>query len=193
LSSSEVRRCDQPGKRGALRFFSHLSLGRRKSVRRQQHHLRRLVQLGDAALVLSIAIGCNSPEKTRAASSPNGPADVQATSATELIAPANPGSVHQIAGEVVAPVLRTPWQPRFPVDQPKHLVTGTMFVIEAVVNEQGQVCRTTVVRRPLVEPPWPELEASILQQLNALQYQPATLHGKPVAVSLTLVVHVNLR
>jgi hypothetical protein len=62
-----------------------------------------------------------------------------------------------------------------------------------VINEQGQVCGTKVLRRPQVEPPWAELELSILEQLNGLQYQPAKLHGKPVAVSLTLVVHIDLR
>jgi hypothetical protein len=103
-----------------------------------------------------------------------------------------PGGVYRVGGQVSPPeLISRPDGPLLPKDFGKHRFEGALFIIEAVIDEQGNVRDVTITRAPKITPPWPELEPLMRASLSKWRYRPATLAGKPVAVYLTVTVSIN--
>jgi hypothetical protein len=103
------------------------------------------------------------------------------------------GGIHRIGGPVSAPeLLFKPHESWPPFDGGKHRFRGSLFIIDTVVDEEGKLRNARITRSPEITPPWPELEPLLQTYLSKWRYRPATLHGKPVAVRLTLTVDIVL-
>jgi hypothetical protein len=68
-----------------------------------------------------------------------------------------------------------------------------LFIFEAVVERDGSVRDVRTLRRGVLAPPCPPLENAYRRAIAQWRYRPATLHDKPVAVYLTVVVRPSHR
>ncbi len=75
--------------------------------------------------------------------------------------------------------------PQYPPDAKKAHVQG-IVILDAVINEQGQVEKLKVVSGPAV------LQQSALDAVRQWTYKPFLLDGQPVAVETTINVHYSL-
>lgn len=105
--------------------------------------------------------------------------------------PAPPAPVEQgpiaVAGDVVAPAkIHTP-QPRYP-EAARRLRLEAGVVLRAVIDRQGSVVDLEVVKAA----PFGLTEAA-LDAVERWRFEPARLHGEPVAVFLYLSVDFRLR
>lgn len=66
-------------------------------------------------------------------------------------------------------------------------------VVEALVDENGRVADTRLVRRTEWRPPWPAFDQAVLEAVRQWEFEPATIAGKPVQACLTLAVPVDWR
>ncbi len=99
--------------------------------------------------------------------------------------------VYRIGGDIRAPVLLRSSHPRFPESRVARSWSGTAFLFEAEIDEAGRVGKITTLKRPVISPPWPEVEQACRDALQSWQYKPALRDGKPVPVYLTVAVTVD--
>jgi TonB family protein len=92
----------------------------------------------------------------------------------------------RIGGEVKAPMKVRDVKPVYPAEAQAARVQGVV-IIEAVVDPQGQIAATRVLRSiPLLD----EAAASAVQQW---EFTPTLLNGQPTAVLMTLTVNFTLQ
>jgi protein TonB len=97
-----------------------------------------------------------------------------------------PGPI-PVTGDVVAPVkVHTP-QPRYP-EAARRLRLEAAVMLRAVIDRQGGVVDLEVVKAA----PFGLTEAA-LGAVQRWRFEPARLHGEPVAVFLYLTVDFRLR
>jgi TonB family protein len=104
--------------------------------------------------------------------------------------PLTPAPIYRVGGDVLAPIEITHVQPRYPEVCRAHAVQGTP-ILEAVIDVHGAVTSVRVLRPPQAQPLCPELEAACAKALLRWRYRPATLHGTPVAVHLTVTFSIH--
>jgi outer membrane biosynthesis protein TonB len=63
------------------------------------------------------------------------------------------------------------------------------WVVQLVIDREGHVRDAAFVKRPRVEPPWPELEDIITKSVRKFRYEPARVDGVPVSLCLTVSLH----
>jgi outer membrane biosynthesis protein TonB len=144
------------------------------------------VELKRVALVILSVVACRRaaiqsrlPHVTPSPTTPS-------VAATPLVK-----QVYRIGGDVRAPVLQRSSSPRFPKSKVARSWSGTAFLFEAEIDEAGQVGKITTLKRPVISPPWPEIEKACRDALQSWQYKPALRDGKPVPVYLTVAVTVD--
>ena len=147
-----------------------------------------LISMALAMVVTEFACAKQSNVVTGPRPRPSVPlATLPTTAATPTVGP-----VFHISGKVKPPEVVSRVEPRWPEGPPGHWVQG-LWILEAVIDESGQVRDVKVVREPVMKPPWPEKTREICSDLAAWRYKPATLDGKPIAVYLTVTVLPHFR
>jgi TonB family protein len=76
---------------------------------------------------------------------------------------------------------------RVPQPRQRHEIDGRLTV-QVAIDAKGRTVDAQVIERPLVIPPWPELEESVLADARKLKWKPATADGVPVPVCMDLPV-----
>ena len=92
----------------------------------------------------------------------------------------------EVGGDVRPPVLVSKVEPRYPLKARAARVQGVVM-IEGIVDIDGSVQDAQVVRSAS-----PLLDDEALQAVLSWRYQPATIHGRPVPVYLTVTVSFHL-
>ena len=72
-----------------------------------------------------------------------------------------------------------------PRSQVRRVIEGT-WVVDAVVDEKGNVRDVKIVRTPRIDPPWPEYEAEVLKAIRQWRYTPPLRDGKPWPIFMTI-------
>jgi protein TonB len=93
--------------------------------------------------------------------------------------------IHQVGGDVKQPRLISGGQPEYPIVAKTAKVEGTV-VIEAVIDEQGDVVQARAVSGPGL------LYASALQAVLKWKYEPTILDGMPVSIRMQVTVGFHL-
>jgi TonB family protein len=91
-----------------------------------------------------------------------------------------------IMGKVHKPVKLSDVQPEYSARAKKMRIQGKV-VLQAVVDEQGEVARVAVLQGV------PGCTMEAIRALHQWKFQPATLEGEPVAVYFTLTDNFSLR
>jgi TonB family protein len=92
-------------------------------------------------------------------------------------------AIHRVGGEVTQPVVAE----RVAADlDPQRRVYG-FVIVEAVISREGRVCATRVLKGD------EEVARAVVAALVQWRFEPATLHGKPVAVYYTLTANFHPR
>ena len=99
-----------------------------------------------------------------------------------------PESIHRVGGDVREPVEIGRVQPQYPESCRSHRSQGVV-ILEAVIDTRGRVTNTRDLRPGLC----PALVAACQDALSQWRYRPATLHGNPVSVYLTVTFNVHPR
>ena len=60
------------------------------------------------------------------------------------------------------------------------------WVVQMVIDQEGHVRDAAFIKRPRVDPPWPEFEDIIMKSIRQFRYSPARANGVPVPECLTL-------
>ena len=94
--------------------------------------------------------------------------------------------VLKVGGDVKEPVQLTRVAPRYPEEARKNRVQGKV-VLEAVIDEKGNVVRVTTL-----ESPDPALAEAAIEAVKKWTYEPTTRKGKPVKVRMTVTVAFRL-
>ncbi len=90
--------------------------------------------------------------------------------------------IHKIGGDVQPPAVVHRVEPRYP-EKLKADRKGGVVVLQVPIDREGHVVNPAVVRHADSE-----FEAAALEAVQQWRYAPATLHGKPVSVYLTVTV-----
>jgi len=98
---------------------------------------------------------------------------------------AKPGDPLHVGGGVNAPKLISSRQPEYPEIARRARVQGVV-ILEAVIDDKGNVTYITMLSGH------PLLWESAVTAVRDWKFEPATLHGKPVAVRYTLSVRFQL-
>ncbi len=100
---------------------------------------------------------------------------------------AEPDGPILVTGEVVGPVKLFAPEPVYPRTARLAHVGGTV-IVQATIDQRGEIVDLKVLRsRPL------GLTDATLQAMRRWRYEPATLHGKPVAVLVTLTATYDVQ
>jgi len=94
--------------------------------------------------------------------------------------------VVRVGGNLAPPRQIFAPQPQYPVLAKQAKVQGTV-VIDAIIDEQGNVVQAHVVSGPGL------LVASALQAVAGWKYQPTRLNGEPISVEMHVEVHFVLQ
>lgn len=96
--------------------------------------------------------------------------------------------VFNMTPEMAQPQLLRKVEVELPQDSHRNRV-GAVSIFEGVVTNEGLV-RDIKVLRPSGDP---DIDCRAMKAFAQWRYKPATLHGNPVAVHLTLTLHVDLK
>lgn len=72
---------------------------------------------------------------------------------------------------------------RRPASALRHVIRGK-WTVAAVMGSSGKILDARVIAAPDVTPPWPEYEASVVEQVMKWEYEPARVNGKAVPTCL---------
>jgi periplasmic protein TonB len=100
-------------------------------------------------------------------------------------APPPPAAPVRLHSGIDAPVKTHDVLPQYPAVARAAGVKG-LVIIEATIDEQGDVVRTRVLRSV------PLLDAAALEAVRQWKYTPARLNGAPVSVLITVTVNFTL-
>jgi TonB family protein len=94
--------------------------------------------------------------------------------------PRTGAKAYHVGGDVVAPVVLLKPELKIPEG-----ATPGIVVLEAVINTKGRVENVRVLRSTSKGS-----ARAAVKVVRQWRYRPATLHGKPIPVYLTVVVHL---
>jgi protein TonB len=99
-------------------------------------------------------------------------------------------SVHQIGGEVTAPIVKRRVEPQFPESARRAMGGGTsvLIIVRSIVAREGCVRAIDLV----LASPFPELNAAALMAIAQWTFEPGRLHGEPVDVEFNLTVNFRV-
>lgn len=119
----------------------------------------------------------------------NGPVLVSVTprETADVNSAGNGREIHKVGGDVTPPVLVRRVDARYPEKLKAEKKEG-LVVLQVSVDEQGRVANPAIVRHSDAE-----FDAAALEAVRRWEYSPATLHGKPVAVYLTITVSFRMK
>lgn len=100
--------------------------------------------------------------------------------------PARPDGPILVRGEVEAPVRLAGLDPRYTETARRVGIQG-LVIVEAIVNERGSVENVKLVQGLGFG-----LDEAAMQAIRTWRFEPATLHGEPVAVYYTLTVNFQM-
>jgi hypothetical protein len=69
--------------------------------------------------------------------------------------------------------------------------SGSAWVGEATIAEDGTITDLKVLRRVQPDPPWPEWEAAFADAILQWRYEPVVVDGRPVPVIMTITVLIH--
>jgi hypothetical protein len=92
----------------------------------------------------------------------------------------------RVGGEVKAPVLVKKVEPKLPE---KVRVAGPIF-FSMIIDKAGKLRKICVLRDSTRSPAFGPL---YVEAMKKWEFKPATLHGKPVEVYYSLVVHIDVQ
>jgi outer membrane biosynthesis protein TonB len=98
----------------------------------------------------------------------------------------------RVGGDVLKPVEIARVHPQYPESCRNHPLQG-IPLFEAVIDTRGRVTQIRDLRSACHPPLCPALLAACRDALSQWRYRPATLHGKPVPVYLTVTFNVHPR
>lgn len=109
-------------------------------------------------------------------------------SAPVVVPSPTPESIHRVGGDIREPIEIDRVQPHYPESCRSHRLQGVV-ILEAVIDTRGRVTNIRDLRPGLC----PALVAACRDALSQWRYRPATLHGSPVSVYLTVTFNVHPR
>ena len=63
------------------------------------------------------------------------------------------------------------------------------WVVQVVIDQEGRVRDAAFIKRPRVDPPWPEFEKAIIKSVRKFRYSPARADGLAIPLCLTIPLH----
>jgi len=124
-----------------------------------------------------------SPESDRLEARAAGGAPAERV-ATAQAPPDEAAEIYRVGGPVVAPELERLVESEYPEAARRAGARGEV-VIEAVIDRAGMVVKPRIVRNMTGSP---ECAEAALDAVRKWRYRPASLEGRPVAVTMTLTV-----
>ena len=101
--------------------------------------------------------------------------------------------IYRVGGDVMQPVELSRVQPQIP-ERYRHVrITQPFYVFEAVITASGDIGRIRLLRGRTDEEPYIAYERAFRESIAQWRYRPATLHGKPVPVWLTITGTLEVR
>jgi len=96
-------------------------------------------------------------------------------------------TLHQVGGEVTAPVVKNRVEPQFPESARRAMGSGTnvMVIVRCIITPEGCVRAVQLISQS----PYPELNGAALQAIAQWTFEPGRLHGQPVDVEFNLTVN----
>jgi outer membrane biosynthesis protein TonB len=70
---------------------------------------------------------------------------------------------------------------------------NTAWIGAAEIGTDGSVARVRAIQPFKVDPPWPELDASVVAAIRQWTYHPACVDGHPVKLELHVTVRIDFR
>ena len=143
----------------------------------------------DSAAVTAAASSTETGSATSSATTPGTPdgvpggfSDIASPSEPAL----DPAEPLPVGGNVLAPVVITQVQPRYP-ELAKRMGVQGLVVLEAVINTEGRIEAVKILRGQ------PLLDEAAIEAVQHWRFRPGTLNGRPVTVYFTLTVNFILR
>ena len=95
--------------------------------------------------------------------------------------------VHQVGGEVTAPIVKTRVEPQFPESARKAMGhrTNVIVVLRCIITPEGCVRAVQLI----AQSPYPELNGAAIEAIAKWTFEPGRLHGEPVDVEFNLTVN----
>jgi hypothetical protein len=84
-------------------------------------------------------------------------------------------------------------QPDYPTRPGASKVTSSIWIGEALVDQDGKVRDVWTIRPLRFEPAWPEFEAAVIASIRQTVYEPSVIDGKAVPVCVTISVTNHFR
>ena len=81
--------------------------------------------------------------------------------------------------------------PEFPTRQGSTKAGSSIWLGDALVDQDGKVRAVWTIRPLRFDPPWPEFEDAIAAGIRQWTYEPATVNGQAVPVCVTVSVSIN--
>ena len=152
-------------------------------------------------LVAAAVIGCQRPPapSPSASAPPSAPLATPSASATPAAVAAGPhpqadaSGIYRVGGEVTEPVELSRVQAQIPELYRNVQITQPLYIFEAVITVSGGVERLRLLRGRTDKEPYIAYERAFREAISQWRYRPATLHGKPVPVWLTVTATVEVR
>jgi len=99
-------------------------------------------------------------------------------------------SVHQVGGQVTAPIVKRRVEPQFP-ESARHAMGGgrnVIIIVSSIITREGCVRAVDLV----LQSPYPELNAAALIAIAQWTFEPGRMHGEPVDVVFNLTVNFKV-
>jgi hypothetical protein len=124
---------------------------------------------------------------TSAAPTPAAPAP------SSLLSTADASGIYRVGGDVTEPVELSRVHPRIP-EHCRHVrKIPPVYIFEAAISDAGKVQQLRLLRGHSDGEPYSCIERAFREAIVQWRYRPATRHGKPVPVWLTITATVAVR
>lgn len=96
-------------------------------------------------------------------------------------------TLHQVGGEVTAPIVKTRVEPQFPESARRAMGGGknVIVIVRCIITPEGCVRAVQLISQS----PYPELNGAAIQAIAQWTFEPGRLHGEPVDVEFNLTVN----
>ena len=84
-------------------------------------------------------------------------------------------------------------QPDYPTRPGSSKMASSIWVGEALVDQEGKVRDVWTIRPLRFEPAWPEFEEALLASIRQTVYEPSVVDGQAVSVCVTMSVINHVR
>ncbi len=84
-------------------------------------------------------------------------------------------------------------QPAYPTRPGSSKMAASIWIGEALVDQDGKVRDVWTIRPLRFEPAWPEFEDALRASIRQTVYEPVVIDGKAVPVCITIVVNNHIQ